>query len=752
MRAVATATPLIALLSTVVCAQSPAPAESLRGISCWPEPVQMLISEDLQTDAIEMTTGDADIASDGSARFKGPVTMRSRDISLTANSAAYDSESATFTAEGGIKFQDSANKLSGASVSYDTRNELFTFTDGEFELSQTPARGSAERLEVSKAGFLRLDNVVYTSCPAGNNDWILKAKSIEIDANEGVGTARGASLAFKGVPFIYLPYFTYPVTDDRKSGLLFPKFGTSDQRGTELEIPFYWNIRPNMDATIIPRYMSKRGLQVGTEYRFLARRHSALLWGDYLADDKERGDFLDLAGDPGANTDRWHYEVDTTSFLPWNWRGTVRATGVSDDEYFEDLSSSRSQTSQTNLDRRLDLERYSEHWSLFLRAQDFQTIDPAILPEDEPYAQLPQFVADGVWRDGLLGLDYKLGTEAVYFYRKGSSAAAPNGARLHLQPEIALPIDYRGFYLTPEVAYDYTAYQLQEEYLGQSDNPSRGLPIGNVDTGAVFERPTGKNGQVLVTLEPRVQYTYIPFEDQSDIPVYDTIVPDFNLVQLFRKNRFIGYDRLGDTNQLSAGITSRVLDSGNGRELLAVTIGQTRYFDTGQVTLPTPPDGTPPSGFDASNYIAELDIRAWKNWNAGMAIQWDSEQRETDRSSLRLQYRPGESKAINLGYRYVRESVEQTDFSIAWPLGKKWSAIGRYNYSIQDSKPLNRFAGLEYETCCWAIRVLGQRSVVRSSGESDTSVSFQFELKGFSNIGSGSATSLERDILGNWTQ
>ena len=746
MRAVATATPLIALLSTIVCAQSPASVESLRGISCWPEPAQILVPEELQTDAIEMTTGDADIASDGSARFKGPVTMRSRDISLTANSAAYDSESATFTAEGGIEFQDSANKLSGESVSYDTRNGLFTFTDGKFELSQTPARGSAERLEVSRTGFLRLDKVVYTSCPAGNNDWILKAKSIEIDGNEGVGTARGASVAFKGVPFIYLPYFTYPVTDDRKSGLLFPKFGTSDQRGTELEVPFYWNIRPNMDATIIPRYMSKRGLQLGTEYRFLARRHSALLWGDYLADDKV------------TNTDRWQYDVETMSFLPWAWRGTIRATGVSDDQYFEDLSLRRAQTSQTNLDRRLDLERYTENWSLFLRVQDFQTIDPAITPEDEPYAQLPQFVADGVWRNGFLGLDYKLGTEAVYFYRKDrSDGTNPDtqleyGGRLHVRPEIALPIDYRGFYLTPEIAYDYTGYQLQDRPTGEPNNPSRGAPVGNIDTGAVFDRLSGKNGQLLVTLEPRAQYTYIPFREQNDIPVFDTIVPDFNLVQLFRKNRFIGYDRLGDTNQLSAGITSRVLDSGNGRELLTVTLGQTRYFETGQVTLPTPPDETPPPSFDASNYIAELDIRAWKNWNAGLLVQWDSEQRETDRSSVRLQYRPGEFKAINLGYRYVRDSVEQTDISIAWPLGKKWSAIGRYNYSLKDSEPLNRYAGLEYETCCWAIRLVGQRSIVRSSGESDTSVSFQFELKGFSNIGSGSATSLERDILGNWTQ
>ena len=729
MRAAATATLLIALLSTVVRAQAP---ESARGIRCWPEPTPLLVDEALLGDVIEMTTGDADIAADGNARFKGPVTMRSRDILLKADSASYDSESATFSAEGSIEFRDAENKLTGTSARYDTRNETFTFIDGKFELPQTPARGSADKLEVSRAGYLRLDKVLYTSCPAGNRDWILKAKSIEIDTNKGTGTARGASLAFKGVPIAYLPYFTYPVTDERKSGLLFPRFGTSDQRGTELETPYYWNIRPNMDATIIPRYMSKRGLQLGAEYRFLARKHAAVLWGDYLANDNV------------TDTDRWRYDAETVSMLPWAWRSSIDASGVSDDQYFEDLSSNQQLTSQTNLDRRLDLERYIGNWSLFLRAQDFQTIDPEITPEEEPYAQLPQFVADGVWRDGLLGLDYKLGSEAVYFYRKESTT----GARLHVQPEIAVPLDYRGFYLTPDVAYSYTAYQLQDQPLDQPDYPSAGAPIGSVNTGAVFDRLSGKNGQLLVTLEPRVQYTYIPFRDQSDIPIFDTIEPDFNLVQLFRKNRFIGYDRLGDTNQLSTGITSRVLDSGNGRELLAVTIGQTRFFEQGEVTLP----GEVASSSEASNYIAELDIRAWQNWNAGMALQWDSDQSETDRSFVRIQYRPGESKAINAGYRYVRDSLEQTDFSFAWPLGKKWNAIGRYNYSLRDSRPLNRFAGLEYETCCWAVRLLGQRSVVRSSGEEDTSISFQFELKGFSNIGSGSAESLERDILSDWTQ
>jgi LPS-assembly protein len=729
VRAAATIS-LLLLLSASVAAQTSFEADAERGLRCWAEP-EPLAPVDLG-DSIEMTSENADIDADGSGRFTGPVTLRSSDKMIKASSASYDAKTTTFSASGDIEFRYGDNTLTGESLSYNTSTEEFSFIEGEFVIVETPARGTAGKLEVTGKNYMRLSDVFYTSCPPGNNDWRIKAKSIELDSESGYGTARGASIAFKGVPFMYLPYFTYPISDKRKSGFLFPKFGTSDQRGFELETPIYWNIRPNMDATIVPRYMGKRGLQLGTEYRFLAKRHEGMLWGDYLPDDDETG------------SDRWLYDVETESMLGWQTRATISASGVSDNNYFEDLSSNRQLTSKTNLDRRLDLERNSRHWTLLMRVEDFQTIDDAILPEDDPYAQLPQVVANGEWRDGALGLDYKLGSEAVYFYRDTGTT----GARLHVQPEISLPLDYRGFYLTPQIAYDYTAYRLEDQPTGQADNPSRHAPIGSIDTGATFDRLVGKNSGLLVTLEPRIQYVYIPYRDQSDIPIFDTIVTDFNLVQLFRRNRFIGYDRLGDTNQLSAGVTSRILDANNGRQLLAVTLGQTRYFDESQVTFANNPSSTT----DASNYIAELDVRTWENWSAGSEMQWDTERNKVDRASARLQYRPGARKSINAGYRFVRESSEQTDFAFSWPLSKKWSALGRYNYSMLEKKPLDRFLGIEFESCCWAIRVLGRRSVTRSTGEQDTSVSFQFELKGFSNIGSGAINSLERGILGDWTR
>jgi LPS-assembly protein len=337
-------------------------------------------------------------------------------------------------------------------------------------------------------------------------------------------------------------------------------------------------------------------------------------------------------------------------------------------------------------------------------------------------------------------MDYGFDSEATYFMHD----TLVKGLRTHVLPKISMPFGSHGLYLVPEAAFDYTAYNLDDQAIGNSSTPDRAAPIFSVNTGAIFERSLGTKKRRAITIEPRVQYTYIPVRNQDDIPIFDTITPDFSIVQLFRQNRFIGYDRLGDTNQISMGLTSRILDNRTGRELLTATIGQTRFFEDPEVTLP----GETPSDVSESNYIAELGVNVWGAWKADMRYQLDAEADETARSSISFQYSPGEMKALNIGYRYDRDSLEQTDFSFSWPLGEKWSTVGRYNYSIEDSEVLDEYLGLEYSSCCWGIQVVGRKSVARSTGEQDKSISFQFVLKGFSGLGGGATGSLRRDILG----
>jgi LPS-assembly protein len=700
----------------------------MRGIGCWPELPAAEYSEAYSEDLIEMTSGGADIQVNGDATFTGPIEIRNRARSLKSASATFNKETETFSAVGGIEYQDQLNKVIGESVSYNTQTGLLIFTNSEFVVGEVPARGTADKLEISEAGKLEIQKVTYTSCPEGNNDWVLRAKSLEIDADKGMGTARGASIAFKGVPFFYWPYFTYPVSDNRKSGLLFPKLGSSDQRGFEFTQPIYWNISPGMDATIVPHYMSDRGLQLGTEYRYLTRNNKGLLWGDYLKED-------DLTGE-----DRWRYDVKTTTMLPWEWRARINAEGVSDENYFEDMNSNISQTSQVALRRQAGLEYYDSVWTMFMQVQDFQTLDPLIPQSDEPYTEAPQIVANAYWRDGPIGLEYGFDSEATYFTRDESV----KGLRAHVRPKIALPLQSRGVYLVPEAELDYTAYSLEDQAAGDPSNPDRMAPILSVDSGAKFERLSGKNNGAIITIEPRAQYVYIPYREQDDIPIFDTIRPDFNLVQVFRKNGFVGYDRLSDTNQVSLGLTSRVLDTSTGQELFKATIAQSRFLETSEVTLP----GELPGDVRQSSYIAEVGARIWGNWNADARYQYNADSGASERSSIRFQYSPEDDRAVNLSYRYVRNSVEQTDVSFAWPIIKGWSAIGRYNYSLLEKQPLDEFLGLEYSSCCWGIRLVGRKSVARSTGEQDTSISFQFVLKGFSGIGSQATESLRRDILG----
>ncbi len=691
--------------------------DSARGIACWAEShtataasLQDNNGEAVPDDLIELTTGNAAITSGGSAEFAGPVEIRSRGNLIKAGSARYDGETGVFEAADGVEFSDADSRFSSNSARYDTANGELALSGAEFIIGNTPARGSARQIDINEKGVVRLKKVRYTSCPPGNESWLLKADSIKLDAESGMGTAKRASLRFKGVPFLYVPYFTYPITDDRKSGLLFPSIGTSDSRGFEVTQPIYWNIAPNYDMTIEPHYMSERGLQLGTEGRILTSNNRAKLWLDFLPDDDK------------ADIDRWQFDLQTATQLPHNWLATIDAVGVSDDQYYEDLNARQSSTSKTHLNRSLKFQYYDETWSLMGRFQGYQTIDTLVLQPDEPYQQLPQLTAEGNWRDGWLGLDYHIASEANYFYRKDSVT----GARFNVQPGVSVPMQRGGLYIRPQLMMDYTGYRLQDTAAGQDKKPSRAAPVASIDAGAVFERISGDDDDFLITLEPRVLYAYVPFRNQNDLPVFDTIRPDFNLVQLYRYNRFIGHDRLSDTNQLSMGVTGRLLNSADGRELLTATIGQTVFFDGGDVVLP----GEIAANEDSTDYIAELGVKLWKNWDFDLRYQYDTDTNASARTSVRVKYRPEENKAFNVAYRYARDSLEQTDFSFSYPLGTKWNAIGRYNYSIPDSKALDRFLGVEYNSCCWGIGVLARRTVTLGTDKTESVLGVQFVLKG----------------------
>ena len=681
-------------------------------------------------DAIQLEAGrvEAQLGDNPTASLTAGIVLRRGDKLAGADSAIYDPESRALYLVGDVRYEDPGTQILSDSAEFEYDSGRIGFSGAEFSLGNN-ARGAAARLQIDQNGLLQLNEVSYTTCPPGSNDWIVEASDIDLDTQSGVGTARGMKLRFQGIPVLWAPYLSFPISDARKSGVLVPEIGSTSRSGNEIRVPWYWNIAPNYDATITPRLLTDRGMQLQTQFRYLTETHSGTIDAEYLNDDSL------------VNDSRSYIGVDHRSLFRNRWRNEIEFRRVSDNQYFEDLGGSLSASTTTHLNRALRFDHHTDSLSLFGQIQDFQTIDDAILPDDEPYRRLPQLLATGFWPDRWLGMAWRLDGELVNFDRD----VGVTGWRLNVAPEVQLPFERPGWFITPAVAVDYTSYDLSDTLPGQRQDPDRLLPISSIDMGLVLERLMRGNGsRHLQTIEPRLLYVHVPFEDQTDLPVFDTIMPDLNLVQLFRKNRFLGIDRIADTDQLSVGVTSRVLDIATGRELLTATIGQIRYFSTSNVTLPLAP------GFsdESSDYIAEMRFLLLDNLNFDLGHQWGTGGSGTTQSQARMQYRPASNKILNLAYRFRRDSLEQGDVSWSWPLTSKWNFVGRYNYSFRDSEPLEEFYGLEYESCCWGLRVVSRRFISTRDGTRETTFGLQLVLKGMTSVGTAADKMLERGILG----
>jgi LPS-assembly protein len=663
---------------------------------------------------------------EGDAKLTGGVAISQGDREVTAESATNDASERRFEVEGNVEYRSPDIRLKGGTGSW---NALGTgkFTGAEFELPQRPARGSASELEMTDTGEIKMRDVRFTTCPAGNTDWELRASSIDIDQRTQQGKGRNVRVDLKGIPILYTPVISFPVGNLRKSGFLFPSFGNSDKSGFELGVPYYYNLAPNYDLTLTPFLLSRRGFGVGIDYRYLTDRSRGKLDNSYLPGD-------DLAGNDRRLSTLWH-RTDFTDRL----RLEADLSDVSDTNYFEDFGLGPDGTSITFLDRHIHLAWLGQRWRLDGEVQDFQTIDLAVDPLDRPYSRLPQIAFTGLWPMAG-GFEASFDAETVWFER----SAGVTGLRTDATPQIAWALRGPGYHFEPSAAFRATTYELSDTAPGANDSPDRTAPILSLDTGLVFERESGDHGRFVQTLEPRLRYNWIPFRDQDDLPLFDTALPDLNLVQLFRTNRYVGADRLGDANELAAGLTTRLLRAESGQQYLTATVGQRFYFDSPRVVLP----GEVPEKRSASNMVGEVELTAWRNWSSRVAMEWDYEKSNTLRGEASVQYKPGPDTVVNVGYRYRESLLEQWDAGFAWRISENWQLYARQVYSTKEDKSLDRFAGFEYNGCCWSVRLLARNYVSNRTGESDNSVLLQVELKGLSSVGTQNDTFLERGIRG----
>ncbi len=658
--------------------------------------------------------------------MRGNVIAIYQGKTLMADEAIYDQINNTVELNGNILFDSDQVQVRGPGAKLNLNQESGSFPRASYRLKKQHGRGIAEQIEIIDQMHIELDEAYYTTCPPEKEDWRLSGQQVYLDREEGQGTARNATLRFKKVPLFYSPWVTFPIDDRRKSGLLYPEIGTSSNRGAEFALPYYWNIAPNYDYTLTPRLMGKRGLQLGNEFRYLHQKNSGEIGLDYLHEDKSTGDT------------RWFYSISHRGNPLQGLRTRLFINSASDSNYFQDFSTDLAVNSTTHLERLGELTYTTRHWNALARVQNFQTIDPTILPENRPYQRLPQFRLDGRYADGPAGLDIGLNSEWVHFYRD----EGVTGKRLDLDPYVSFPVRRLGYFFDPKLSYRLTRYDLEETGGLNPSQIDRALPTLSLDGGLFFDRSASNS--VRQTLEPRVFYLYTPEDNQDDIPLFDTGEPTFSFGQLFRRNRFTGADRVGDANQLSLAVTSRLLKKQSGNELLRGSIGQIIYFQDRMVTL----DGSEPRTKNRSDLAAELASNPLPEWRGQVSMLWDPFESQIRRGSADLRYHRNPKHVLNFGYRYNRDDYNQTDVSFAWRLNPQWQGLGRWAYSLQDNEDVATMLGLEYENCCWKTRIVARRFVTATPGDYNSGVFIQLVLKGLGGVGNEPNALLEQTIPG----
>ncbi|MEM7764861.1 MAG: LPS assembly protein LptD [Pseudomonadota bacterium] len=676
---------------------------------------------------ISLESGRGELTLGGDAMLKDGVRASSAGYAIEAEEGSYSREQGVLALIGNIRYTGAGADIVSQQAMLDYLYGRIEFTEAEFELGRGAARGAAGLLRIDRTGKIRLEEVGYTSCPSMDADWIIRAKKIRLDTEAGVGEARGMSLKFKGVPILYAPYLSFPISTQRKTGFLIPGFGQSQQNGIDIRAPWYWNIAPAFDATFTPRILSRRGVQLDSQFRYLTERSAGTIRATYLPSDN----ILDI--------DRTLFEWQNQSNFAKRWQGFIDVTDVSDTRYLEDLGGSLSNASATHLNRSVGLRYRGPYTRAEARVTHYQTIDALIDNANQPYRLLPSIRVDSEYDRLPGGLTLGLQTELTAFDRD----VGVTGQRYHVAPSISLPLERNGFYFRPKLQWLYTHYKLDADTTTSDTTQTRSMPTAEFMTGVTLFRDLDR-GRIRQTLEPHLYFVHVPFRDQTDLPVFDTIQPIASIEQLYRSNRFIGIDRIGDTDQATIGITTRLIDNADGRSILTATVGQSRYLSEQAVTLP----GTTDTTGNSSDYIAELRLNVWGNWNIDLAQQWNSETNSTTKSEIRLQYQPGRGRILNLGYRFRRDSIDQGDVSWVWPIASRWNMVGRYNYSFREKTSLERFVGLEYESCCWGVSVVSRRFISRRDGTAESAIIIQLELKGLTSVGDSVDSLLESGILG----
>ncbi|WP_447588775.1 LPS-assembly protein LptD [Aquipseudomonas campi] len=753
------------------------------------------------------------------ATLAGDVVIRQSGMQIEADEANLHQAENRGDLVGNVRLRDKGTLIVGDRAEIQLDNGEAKIENAEYVMHKSHVRGSAQYAKREDSAIIRLKDGTYTRCEPGSNAWHLKGNNIKLNPATGFGTATNVTLRVKDIPVFYTPYIYFPIDDRRQSGFLTPSISSSSDTGFLLATPYYFNLAPNYDATLYPTMMTKRGLLLEGQFRYLTKSGEGQIGAGYLDDQQDERKLQSEYKDQ-----RWMYTWQHKEGLDSRLLAEVDYTDISDPYYFQDLDNNLEVGNTTYVNQRGTLTYRGETYTARLNAHAYEM---ATIGDITPYNRLPQITLEGVLPFQPGGLSFAYNTEFVRFdrsLRKGDFSdengaltpwydtriqglARANGDRIHLEPSVSLPLNWTWGFVTPTIKYLQTNYDLSLDQQGKNDiatatpgsflaeqkygSQNRGLGMFSVDSGLYFDRNSQWFGKdYRQTLEPRLFYLYVPEEDQSDIPVFDTGENSFSYASLFRDNRFSGKDRIGDENRLSVGLTSRWIES-NGFERQRIRLGQAFYFEDRKVQMPGIDYKTRSDAqANVSPYALEYLLRFNRDWRVSSDFNWDPDSGSTRSGSVMFHYQPEDNpnKIVNAGYRYRNDAVrydqstgnwvvgggdfgtpgtpgyikdyykiEQHDLSVIWPVVPQWSAIARWQFDYNRNRTLEAFGGFEYDSCCWKLRLINRYWVdydeyslyPDDNNKPDRGIFLQIVLKGLGGVVGNKAESfLDQGIQG----
>lgn len=756
---------------------------------------------------VTVTRGAQQLTANKAYLYRDPATGKLYYIDMIGNVNLRENSSLVVARNGRYYFDNKAKSLFDIVYRTPIDGSKIAKQKSIGTVTELIANGRAKEFSQKKPLVYDLTQASYSTCPPLNPAWRVKASHIVLDKNSGRGYATHARIEVKDIPVFYFPYINFPIDKTRKTGFLWPLMGSSNKWGPYLQTPYYWNMAPNYDMTITPGILSKRGFLLTDNFRYLSPTSEGNLYFGLLPNDQAFREWQQSASinplftnpvqfpTPGqtasvtqaefnrlldSSTTRRSFVWRDNSRYNEHWSSHVDFNYAGDDYYLQDFGRTLNEITANQLLQEGDLYYNSQNWNFTGRVQTYQTLHPLKeAPVLNQYRRFPQLILNGDYPDQKFGLEYFVNSEVTHFSilnTPGSEVTMPIGNRLHLQPGISLPIYQPSFFINPRIQLAMTDYNLyQTSDTNTPGNKKRTLPIADIFAGLSLERSTALFGHAFQqTLEPQVYYTYIPYRNQASIPIFDTTVNTLTYEQIFNYNRFTGIDRIGDANQLGWGITTRLIDQESGFEKVRLGVGNIIYFANRRVTLCNDkticndnPDN-PSNEYSLSPLSGVLNYHINPAWSFNATAIWDPISKQLANSTIAFQYRPDEARLLNIGYSYARngdilsgiatntsiDNLKVTDLSLAWPVFNHVSVVGRWAENWNRVHLQNLLFGLQYDTCCYAVQLVGGRAFTGFDPEQNyepkynNEVSVQFSLKGLGDFATGNPSGLLSGIPG----